>query len=82
MDYNTTGPGDTFNLRVIHEEAGAVVTTESFTNLSMDYTSARFAPAFVSQSSALIDLALDSALGSAPDRASTYQTSTAAFNGF
>ena len=56
MDYNTPAPGDTFNLRVIQEEAGAVVATEAFTHLSLDYTSSRFAPAFVSQSSALIDL--------------------------
>ena len=82
VDYNTTAPGDTFNLRVIQEEAGRVVATEAFTNLSMDYTSSRFAPTFVSQSSALIDLMLEGALGTATDPGSTYQTSTAAFNGF
>jgi uncharacterized protein len=82
VDYNTTHPGDTFNLRVIQEEAGKVVATEAFTNLSMDYTSARFAPAFVSQSSALIDLMLDPALGLANNPGSVYQTSTAGFNGF
>lgn len=63
VDYNTTNPGDTINLRVVQEEGGAIVTTESFTNLSMDFTSPRFAPTFVTQSSALIDLALDSGMG-------------------
>ena len=51
IDYNTTQPGDTFNLRVIQEEGGQAVSTEAFTNVSMDYTSSRFAPTFVSQSS-------------------------------
>lgn len=82
IDYNTITPGDTFNLRVIQEEAGKVVTSESFTNVSMDYTSSRFAPTLVSQSSALIDLYLDSSLGTASDPTSVYQTSTAGANGF
>jgi phage tail sheath protein FI len=82
VDYNTTAPGDSFNLRVTQEEAGKVVATESFTNLSMDFTSPRFAPAFVSQSSALIDLQLDLALGLATDPTSLYRTSTTGFNGF
>ncbi|HEY0945580.1 MAG TPA: phage tail sheath C-terminal domain-containing protein [Opitutaceae bacterium] len=81
VDYNTPAPGDTFNLRVIQEEAGAVVATEAFTNLSMDYTSSRFAPAFVSQSSALIDLMLDPALDNPADPTSDYQT-TASLPGF
>jgi phage tail sheath protein FI len=82
IDYNTTHPGDTFNLRVIQEEGGKVLTTESFANLSMDYTSSRFAPNFVSQSSSLINLALDSGLGVPTDATSTYRTSTAALQGF
>jgi uncharacterized protein len=82
VDYATSNPGDTFNLRVVQEEAGSVVATEAFTNLSMDFTSSRFAPAFVSQSSGLVDLMLAGALGTATDPLSTYQTSTAALNGF
>ncbi|MBS1912275.1 MAG: phage tail sheath family protein [Bacteroidetes bacterium] len=57
VDYNTTAPDDTFNLRVILEEAGNVVATESFPNLSMNPVLPRYAPTFVSQSSELIDLA-------------------------
>ena len=82
VDYNTTTPGETFNLRVYQEEAGKVVASEPYTNLSMDYTSSRFAPTFVSQSSSLIDLLLDSGLGTATDPGSSYQTSTGGLNGF
>ena len=82
IDYNTTQPGDTFNLRVIQEEGGQAVSTEAFTNVSMDYTSSRFAPTFVSQSSTLIDLMLDPGLGVAADPASVYRVGTNAFNGF
>jgi uncharacterized protein len=62
VDYKTTSPDDTFNLRAILEESGAIVATETFPNLSMNPTSPRFAPAFVSQSSELIDLGLTGAL--------------------
>jgi uncharacterized protein len=58
VDYNTTSPHESFNLRVIQEEAGVEVASETHLNLSMDPASPRFAPSFVSQSSSLIDLAL------------------------
>ncbi len=57
VDYKTANPDDTFNLRVIHEEQGVAVTTESFPNLSMNPAAPRYAPNFVTQSSELIDLA-------------------------
>jgi hypothetical protein len=62
VDYNTPNPGETFNLRVVQEEGGQVVATELHQNLSMDPASSRHAPTFVTQSSQLIDLALDVAL--------------------
>src|SRR5215213_5731683 len=62
VDYNTQNPDETFNLRVIHEENGVAVASESFPNLSMDPTSPRFAPPFVSQSSELVDIAVVGAL--------------------
>ncbi len=58
VDYRTANPGESFNLSVIHEEGGKVIASEVHSNLVMDPAAARFAPAFVSQSSALIDLAL------------------------
>ncbi len=58
VDYGTPNPGESFNLEVIQEEGGQPVTTEQFTNLSMDPASPRFAPTFVTQSSQLVDLAL------------------------
>ena len=58
VDYNTSNPDESFNLTVIHTEAGAEIARERHANLSMDPASARFAPAFVTQSSALIDLLL------------------------
>lgn len=69
VDYNTANPNETFNLRVIHEEGGLAVQTESFTGLSMDPTAARFAPTFVSNSSTLIELELhaDADAGGAND---------------
>lgn len=83
VDYNTVAPGDTFNLFVIQESAGKVVSTESHTNLSMDYTSPRFAPNFVTQSSQLISLAYDdSALGDINDATSDYRDLTESFAGF
>ena len=62
VDYKTANPDDTFNLRVIHEESGVAVTTESFANLSMNPVSPRYAPSFVTQSSELIDLTATPAL--------------------
>jgi phage tail sheath protein FI len=60
VDYNTPNPDETFNLRASYESGGVVVTQESFSNLSMRPTSPRFAPAFVTQSSKLIDLGIHS----------------------
>ncbi len=83
LDYNTVTPGESFNLTVIQESAGQVVSTESHTNLSMDYTSARFAPTFVTQSSQLISLEWDaSALGDYDDPTSAYRTLANSFAGF
>jgi uncharacterized protein len=58
VDYNTTNPEETFNLRVIYEDNGVVKASEAFSNLSMNPTSPRFAPSFVTQSSKLVDVAL------------------------
>jgi phage tail sheath protein FI len=63
VDYNTPNPDETFNLAVIYEVDGAVVSREDFSGLSMMPTSPRFAPPFVTQSSKLIDLALHADLG-------------------
>src|SRR5437867_3101297 len=62
VDYNTQNPDDTFNLRVTYEEGGTVITSEAFPNLSMNPASARFAPAFVTQSSELISIFSNPAL--------------------
>ncbi|HEY3040664.1 MAG TPA: phage tail sheath C-terminal domain-containing protein [Pyrinomonadaceae bacterium] len=56
VDYNTPNPDETFNLRVILEEKNVAVSTENFSNLSMNPGSPRYAPNFVSQSSELITL--------------------------
>ena len=58
IDYNTQNPDDSFNLAVIHEVAGNIISREDHSNLSMNPFSPRFAPTFVKQSSALIDLDL------------------------
>ncbi len=57
VDYATTSPHDTFNLKLIPLEG----TAESYINLSMNPLSARFAPTFVTQSSELIELKLNAA---------------------
>jgi hypothetical protein len=57
ISYATPTPGETFNLTVSQVEGGREVAREVHANLSMDPTSARFAPSFVTQASALIDLA-------------------------
>ncbi len=82
VDYNTPRPDETFNLRVIHEQAGTVVATESFTGLSMDPSSPRFAPAFVTDSSALISLALAAAMGDPSAPTSFINTIGNSFAGF
>jgi hypothetical protein len=71
IDYNTPNPDDTFNLRVIYEDAGTVVSQEAFANLSMHPTSPRFAPAFVTQSSTLVDVALHADMGD-PNSATSF----------
>src|SRR6266508_1406532 len=63
IDYDTTNPDDTFNLNVSYERAGVVVTQESFTGLSMNPASPRFAPAFVTQSSSLVKVSLHTDMG-------------------
>ncbi len=80
VDYNTPNPDETFNLRVIQEEGGEVVSTESFTNLSMNTSSARYAPSFINQSSALVEAVLSGALGDTADPTSVYNANT--FNGY
>ena len=62
VGYNTPNPGESFNLTVIQEEGGVQIAREVHTNLVMDPASARYAPTFVSQSSALINLTLDAGL--------------------
>jgi hypothetical protein len=70
VDYNTPNPDDTFNLRVIYESNGTVITQETFSNLSMTPTSPRFASTFVTQSSKLIDLTLHADMGDPANPAS------------
>lgn len=82
VDYNTANPYDTFNLRVIFEEGGEPLQTESFSALSMNPTSPRFAPSFVSQSSALIDLMLDASWGDPTNSDSDYNDLSKSFAGF
>jgi uncharacterized protein len=62
VDYDTPNPGESFNLTVIQEEGGRAVATEVLSNLSMDPAAARYATDFVTQSSAIIDLALAAGL--------------------
>ena len=82
VDYNTVSPHESFNLRVIQEDAGVVVTTETFTNLSMNPLSPRFAPDFVSQSSALIDLTVHAGLGDPTLPGSAINTIANSFSGY
>jgi phage tail sheath protein FI len=56
VDYNTPTPDASFNLSVIYMNQGNVAQTESFTSLSMDPSSSRYAPTFVTQSSQLIEV--------------------------
>lgn len=82
VDYNTANPGETFNLRVRVEALDQPAVVETHTQLSMDPTSARFAPTFVTASSAAIDLALAAAIGPASDPAATIYQRAASFVGF
>jgi phage tail sheath protein FI len=72
VDYGTTNPDESFNLRVFHESGGQVVLQEDFLNLVMDPASPRFAPDFVSASSTLITLTLHG----------TVNVNAGSFNGF
>jgi uncharacterized protein len=83
VDYNTANPDDTFNLRVIQEEGGVAVATETFNQLSMNPSSPRFAPKFVSQSSALIGLSLHApTLGDPANPAAPINNLANSFSGF
>jgi phage tail sheath protein FI len=82
VDYNTSNPDETFNLTVIHESAGKVVSTETFLNLSMNPSSTRFAPKFVTQGSDLIDLQLHNAIGPANDLTKKINLVSESFAGF
>jgi phage tail sheath protein FI len=55
IDYNTPSPDVTFNLQVNSSNTGSPVTSESFSNLSMDPASPRYAPTFIQQSSTLLN---------------------------
>ena len=66
VDYGGPNPGETFGLRVSYEEGGREVASERFDNLTMDPASPSFAPALVTQNSALIDLTLPKSAGPAP----------------
>jgi len=80
VDYNTPNPGETFNLKVLLEEGGRLVTSELFSGLSMDRSSARYAPTLVSQSSELVDVTLGAGLGDPSVAGSTYNVGS--FPGF
>jgi uncharacterized protein len=58
VSYSSALPDETFNLTVIQEDAGQEVGRETFLGLSMDPASPQFAPAAVTQGSALIKLDL------------------------
>ena len=82
VDYDTPYPDETFNLRVIQEDSGAVVTSETFTGLSMDPHSPRFVPTFVSDSSDLVKVELDSGMGDITDSIATINDITDTFAGY
>ena len=58
VSYATPTPDETFSLRVVQTEGETDVASETFIGLTMDPAAPRYAPDFVSQSSALIDLVL------------------------
>ena len=80
VDWNTTNPDESFNLRVFQESGGRVVVQEDFLNLVMDPASPRFAPTFVTASSSLITLTLHAALGDPGNPAALINTGS--FAGF
>ena len=82
VDYNTPNPDESFNLAVIQEAGGKVVGKESFTNLSMNPSSSRFAPDFVTQSSNLIQLVLHSDMEAASGGTTYIKDPAKSFNGF
>lgn len=85
VDYDTGSPEESFNLRVILEEGGQTVAAENHTGLVMDPNSPRFAPDFVTQSSTLINLAVDqtgAGLGDPTNAGSFYNTIANSFAGF
>jgi phage tail sheath protein FI len=82
VDYGTSSPHESFNLRVIQEEGGVVVATEVHPNLSMNPISPRFAPSFVTQSSALVDLTLHAGMGDPTLPGSFINTIGNSFAGF
>jgi len=67
VDYDTPNPDETFNMRIVYEESGTEVSTESHINLSMDPASSRYAPSFVTQSSGIADLELASGVDPSAD---------------
>ncbi|HEY4684560.1 MAG TPA: phage tail sheath subtilisin-like domain-containing protein [Dehalococcoidia bacterium] len=69
VNYDTPQPDETFNLVVIQMDGEREASRETHIGLSMDPGSTRFAPAFVSRSSELVNLALhpDVAAGGATD---------------
>ena len=58
IDYNTTNPDETFNLRVLQVDGDRTVASEEHSSLSMNPDSPRYAPDFVTSSSGLIRLRL------------------------
>lgn len=70
VDHNTASPNAAFNMRVIHAPRSRQATEELYTELSMKPASPRFAPAFVTQQSELVDLVLDPSMGNPSDQKS------------
>lgn len=80
VDYDTPNPDETFNLNVFAEDGGVITASEKHTNLTMDKTAPRYAPSFVTQSSNIIDLALDTALDLETSTISGYSDSRRPFD--
>jgi hypothetical protein len=58
VKYNIGNPEAAFDLSIFRIQGGGIVGTEGFTNLSMDKSSPRYAPEFITQNSRLVDGAL------------------------
>ncbi len=58
VKYNAGNPEGAFDLAVIRVSGGAIKEVESHNNLSMDKTSARYAPLYLTQNSKLVDCTL------------------------